>query len=235
MFEDDFEVPSNPTGTSFGASIWLWIRARLVTGIRVMAPFLITYVAIQVLYSFSSGLFQPVFRDWFGHSFPGLGFAILIGVPFVIGIVSLHFLGNRAVIAIEAIISKIPLVGPTFVVSRQLVSSFGGGAETGFRRVVEIEYPRSRIWSLGFLTDTVEHEDGAQLGVVYVPTTPTPNSGFTVLLPMEDIRDTNLTTNDILRMVLSAGVSSPGRIERRSIREVDGQAPRISDNRGVVH
>ena len=190
------------------------LRLHFITGLTVLAPFVITYVVIRFVYNFAAGVFQPLFVDWFGHRIPGLGFAILFLAPFVVGGVALWVFGGRPILAVEAWVARIPVVGPVFTTARQFVAAFGGSPETGFRHVVEIEYPRPGMWSLGFLTDQIEHEDGSKVAVVYIPTAPTPNTGYLALVPLEDVRRTNLTIGEATRMLVSVGAASPSRIAR---------------------
>ena len=201
------------------------LRLHFVTGLRVLTPFVITYVVIRFLYNFAAGVFQPVFVDWFGHRIPGLGFAILFLTPFVVGAIALWVFGGRPILTVEAWVARIPVIGPVFTTARQFVAAFGGTAETGFRHVVEVEYPRPGVWSLGFLTDHLEHEDDSRVAVVYIPTSPTPNTGYLALVPVEDVRRTDLSIGDAMRMLVSVGAASPSRITRQ---------PGVQSERGEI-
>jgi uncharacterized membrane protein len=205
-----------------------FIRARFLVGIAFLAPFVITYVVLAFLFGFARDVFEPLFREWFGKDIPGLGFAILIGTPLLFGALALHFLGTRAMVAIESTAARLPIVGPVFAISHQMVSAFGGGEETGFQKVVSIEYPRKDMWSFGFLTRIVEYEDGRQLAMVYIPTTPTPNSGILVLVPLADVRQTDLRVNDLMKTVLSAGVAAPDVIRTAPLSEADDTNAAVS-------
>jgi uncharacterized membrane protein len=193
-----------------------WLRNRYVEGLRFLAPFIIIFLVGRMAYNLASDVMQPLFSEWFGQQIPGLGVALLILVPLIIGVIALRLLGVRALATIQTAFERIPIVGPVFGVARQLISAFGG-AETGFRTVVEIEYPSPGLWMLGFLTDVLEHEDGERMGMVYVPTAPTPNSGWLAIVPIEKIRLTQLTVNDVLGTVFSAGVATPHLITRSEL------------------
>ena len=92
------------TGASF-------LRARFVAGLLIIAPFAITFLIFKFLADFAGTLFQPLFEDWFGHRVPGLGVAILIFGPLLIGMLAIHFLGNRVLAALEAATARIPIIG----------------------------------------------------------------------------------------------------------------------------
>lgn len=194
-----------------------FIRGRFIAGVLILAPFLLTYIVFTWLFDLGADVFGPLFEDWFGYNVPGLGFAVILLGPLLIGIIALHFVGQRALIILEAGVARIPILGPVFVVLQQFTAAFGSDSEAGFNRVVEIEYPRPGAWTFGFLTGFIEHENGTQMGVVYVPTAPAPNSGWLAIVPLEDIYDLDISGNQVMRYVLSAGVAAPARVKRTQL------------------
>lgn len=70
--------------------------------------------------------------------------------------------------------------------------------------------------AIGFLTDTLTYEDGSEMGVVYIPTAPTPNSGWIALVPLDEVRRAiDVTVGQAMQMIVSAGIASPEMITRR--------------------
>ena len=57
-----------------------------------------------------------------------------------------------------------------------------------------------------------KNERDQQLAIVYIPTAPTPNSGFVALLPLKEVRDTDLSVQTAMSLVLSGGISTPAKI-----------------------
>ena len=84
-----------------------------------------------------------------------------------------------------------------------------------FKSVVLIEFPSPGMWSLGFNTGTMKDKTGKTFVKVYVPTTPNPTSGFLELLPEEDVKKTDITVEDALKMIISGGILSPEKFEIR--------------------
>ena len=93
----------------------------------------------------------------------------------------------------------------------KLIDSFSGTSESGFKRVVLIEYPKAGTWMIGFLTATTMTKDG-EMGVVYVPTAPTPNSGWVGVVPIDGVHDVDMTVQQAMSMVLSGGIITPAAI-----------------------
>ena len=82
-----------------------------------------------------------------------------------------------------------------------------------FSQVVLVEYPSKEIWTIGFLTghsmrDIDEHA-GAQVVSVFIPTSPTPFTGFTINVPEDKTVKMDMTMEEALRFVITAGVLTP--------------------------
>lgn len=67
------------------------------------------------------------------------------------------------------------------------------------------------------MTGIVEHEDGKRMGVVYIPTAPTPNSGWLAIIPVEEILDVNMSVNQVMQYTFSGGVVAPDRLVRKPV------------------
>lgn len=186
-------------------------------GVEFLAPFVITYVVITFLINLVTGISEPLFQDWFGKSIPGLGFVLLFGTPLLFGALTLHFFGTRAMLAVEAAASRLPIVGPVFSVSHQIVSAFGGDDLTGFRMVVMVEYPRKGIHALGFLTRVLEVDDGDQMALIYLPSPPTPHTGALILASVSDVRQVDIRVNDLMKTLMSAGIAAPEKFPTRPL------------------
>ena len=196
------------------------IRKALLAGILLLVPMALTYVVVRWLFVTLDGLLQPVVQrafDQYGVNigFPGLGLVLSIVLLYLAGLFFAFGPGRIAIGWGQALTLRIPLVGHIYSASRQFVESFTGSRinETGFKRVVLIEYPRTGAWSVGFLTSLTDTSEGLSLAVVYVPTAPLPNSGWVAIVPLDQVLDTDLTVQQAMRMVFSAGIVSPEHIK----------------------
>jgi len=140
---------------------------------------------------------------------PGLGAIALLLIIYFSGLAEENFLGRRMVSSGRSMLMRIPIINAVYAPARQLIDAFSGTGDSGFRQVVMIEYPRKDAWTIGFLTANTMAADGSPLSIVYIPTAPTPNSGWIALIPDKDVLYTNLSVASAMHLVLSGGIIAP--------------------------
>jgi uncharacterized membrane protein len=90
-----------------------------------------------------------------------------------------------------------------------------------FSRVVAVEYPRKGIWTIGLVTgpgpEKVNRKTDKDLVSILIPTSPTPFTGFVIMVPKEDTIDMDINIEEALRFTISAGVITPSKIEQKKI------------------
>jgi hypothetical protein len=78
--------------------------------------------------------------------------------------------------------------------------------------VVLVQYPRKGIWTIGLHTGGAIRKIDDMIGecvTVFIPSSPTPFTGYTIIVPKEDVIDAPLTIDEALRFVVSGGVLVP--------------------------
>jgi|TARA_B110000263_G_scaffold244833_1_gene253452 uncharacterized membrane protein len=88
--------------------------------------------------------------------------------------------------------------------------SVSGGQESSFDTVVSIPFPTETSLAIGFLTREFTNDQNGEYGIVYIPTTPIPSSGFLLVVPMSDIQILNMSSTEAMQMVVTGGVVVPG-------------------------
>ena len=90
-------------------------------------------------------------------------------------------------------------------------------SNNSFKKVVLIEYPKSGVYSLGFVTKDTSNYLNTQIkekcSNVFIPTTPNPTSGFLLIVPNKDIIELDLTIEEGIKFVMSVGLLSPEKIK----------------------
>ncbi len=205
-----FEEPEEP---SLGKKIAGHFRATFISGVLILVPVAITFVLVSWVFNSIDGLLGDVVDRFIGRHIPGLGLLILIFMVYLLGLVWTKRLGRRTIRTLQLFLLKIPLIGAIYGPARKLIESFTGESTAGFKRVVVVEYPKQGTWMIGFLTGISNVVPGTTMGVIYLPTAPTPNSGWVAMVPIQNIYDTTMTVREAMSMVLSGGISSPVQID----------------------
>jgi len=188
-------------------------RRAFVGGLLLLVPLIITYVVLKWLFDAIDGLLQPAIQEAFNRQVPGLGAVALVLLLYIAGLMEQNFLARRMFNFGRSMLLKIPIVGAVYSSSKQLIDALSGAEASSFRQVVMIEYPRKDAWTIGFLTGSTADNDSKPLSIIYVPTAPTPNSGWVALIPERDVFYTDLTVSTAMRLVLSGGIITPSVIK----------------------
>ncbi len=234
-----------PEQESIGKKIVGHVRGTLIAGVLILVPVAITYVLVVWVFNNIDGLLQPLLERITDRHIPGLGLLALIILVYILGLVWTKRLGRRTIRTLQHFLLKIPLIGAVYGPARKLIESFTGESSAGFKRVVVVEYPKQGTWMIGFLTGIANVVPGSTMGVIYLPTAPTPNSGWVAMVPIQNIYDTTMTVQQAMTMVLSGGISSPVQIDLKPMdpREVaefamvdsETDMPAVSPESGVFN
>ena len=155
------------------------------------------------------------------------GFFVAIVLIYLSGVLLGNYLGRQIYGRLEKLISRIPGFKQIYPHVKQVVDLILGDRKMAFSKVVLVEYPSAGIWTVGFLTgDSMRQIDklaGDAVVSVFIPTSPTPFTGFTINVPASQAKPMDLTIEEALRFVITAGVLTP---ERQA--EADAAAPAAS-------
>ncbi|MCH9022405.1 MAG: DUF502 domain-containing protein [Planctomycetes bacterium] len=147
-----------------------------------------------------------------------VGFGVAVILVYILGRVLASFLGRKLWQIFERSVGRIPGFKQVYPHVKQVVELVLGEKAMAFSTVVLVEYPSRDIWTIGFLTgDSMKAVDDAAGGVtvsVFIPTSPTPFTGFTINLKREKVRVMDIPVEQALRFVLTAGVLAPDRNEQ---------------------
>ena len=195
-------------------------RRYFVAGVLFFAPIGITIWAIasivvwldnlilpRVLKLVIPGLEEP-------PPLPVVGMLFTFFVIILLGVIARHFLGGEFTRAWERLLGRVPVARNIYSGVKQLFEAiFSSGQRTQFNRVVLIEYPRKGIYALAFTTGTargvVQEVTEKQMLNCFLPTTPNPTSGFYLLVPEDEVIDTDMSVEDAFKLVMSAGLVTP--------------------------
>jgi uncharacterized membrane protein len=208
-----------------GGSFKLFVHADLIkkylfTGLLIWIPLgislwvlaLIVGLMDQTLQLLPDSL-QP--SEWLGVNIPGLGVLLTLAVLISTGILAANFFGAALFKATDWVLSRIPLFKIIYNSVKQISDSLLSSSGKAFSRSVLVPYPHSGVWALGFVTGSPPQallnnlsSQGTMVSV-YVPTSPSPASGYVIMVPEKLLRPSGLSVDEALKYIVSLGVVSP--------------------------
>ena len=225
----DFETPR--------VGFWARMRSYFLAGLLVLGPTTITlFVLFRFLWTLDGLLgryikFPALVTTWLPEGrIPGLGIVAMFVLVMVAGFVASSLAGTGVLAAWERVLTRLPLARIIYSATKGLGEAILSGRRTAFRQVVLVEYPRPGVWVIGFRSADppaeVSEKAGVRLVSVFVPNTPNPTSGYFRLFPETSVRPLDLTIEQAVKLVASAGVvQSPASPNPESNRAPHGPDP----------
>lgn len=195
--------------------MWQKLSATFIRGLIILLPTLITLWLLYFCYSFLDGILGNIISLFTRHYIPGLGLVIIVLFIFLVGFISPYVFGKRLIDWGDELMNRVPVVKSIYSSVQQINDVFFMQKESkSFNRACIVEYPRHGIWSIGFVTsdaaEEIAHKAGHHKMVnVFVANTPTPATGFLIIVPADDVKLLDMKIDDAFKYVISAGVLKP--------------------------
>jgi uncharacterized membrane protein len=193
------------------------MKRYLIAGLLVWVPLGVTVMVIKLLVGAMDQTLQWLPHKYqpdvlIGFHIPGIGVVLAVVIVMATGIIVANLFGRKLVSLWESVLAKIPLVRTIYISVKQVLETIFSSGQA-FRKVLLIEYPRKGLWTLAFQSSTTQGEAQARTGHeivnVFIPTTPNPTSGFFIMVPKEDVIELDMSVDDGLKLIISAGVMVP--------------------------
>lgn len=137
----------------------------------------------------------------------GVTMTLMLGVIIVFAVIgfSIEKYGRSLFVSIiDSTFEKIPAIRSVYSVSKKLAAMLSGGDEGSKKEVVLVEYPKEGLWVVAYLLN--RH---ARTCVLFIPTSPNPTSGYTVLVDESKIKKTTLSLQEASSFIISMGADFP--------------------------
>jgi uncharacterized membrane protein len=152
-------------------------------------------------------------KNWEQYHLGWIGFVLAIVAIYVVGRFVASILGRGLYSLIEQTFFRTPVVKQVYPYVKQVVDFLLSEKKLEFSRVVAVEYPRKGVWSLGLVTGpgmrTLHKNIGSDLLTIFIPSSPTPVTGYTITVHRGDVIDVPISIDDALRFTVSGGVVTP--------------------------
>jgi uncharacterized membrane protein len=205
--------------------VWHHIRNRLIEGLFVLLPILLTFWILLWLYSIlDKYAIHPLATLVLlkARMLPGTEelpyWFETYGAPFIGGVLALMIVyccgalaHSRSRRALDEILLRVPIVSQLYDAVRNVFQGFSqSGDRPKPQRIVLVPFPHPGM-RLPAIVTSVSHDIATQKAVlcVYVPTTPIPTSGFFLMIPEEEVTELNWDIQQTLQTIISGGLTAP--------------------------
>lgn len=208
------------------------LRSVMIAGLLTLIPLAVSAFIIFTIFNWFTSFSRPIANFLISNivapsiswdnpeaieilkwwTAPIIALIISVLVVYVMGLLGLFGLGKRLLEAFEQLIENLPLIKGIYGTTKQVISVFksSSGGGHSFQRVVIVEFPRKGTWTIGFVTKTVHDSvTNQELVCVFIPMTPNPTSGFFQMFPASEVRDTEWSVDQGIKIVLSGGLLAP--------------------------
>jgi len=197
------------------------IRTYFLTGLVVAGPAAVTLWLIWWFVTWVDNLVRPLIpvdyrpETYLPVKIPGFGLIIVFVALTVLGFLTANLIGRKLVSLGEGLLSRMPIVRPIYRTAKQIFETLFSKSESSFRKVGLVEFPSPGMWSLVFLTQSPTEEISTHLPAAehvsaFMPCTPNPTTGFFFYVPRRDVIDLDITVEQAMTVIMSAGIVQPG-------------------------
>ncbi|MGE3803398.1 MAG: DUF502 domain-containing protein [Gemmataceae bacterium] len=222
--------PEHPAAERSLGGVWSGIRGRLIGGLLLVLPILITFWVLHWLYSsLELRVIDPLallllrrvrgsdpemeLPYWFEtYAAPLIAILIALVLLYALG----FLVQSRLRRAIDWILLRLPVVSVIYNGVQQVFVTLERRREQtgGPQRVVLVAFPHPGMRVPAFVTASCKDTATQRtLLCVYVPTTPVPTSGFFLLVPEEEVTELNWTAEQTLQTIISGGLTVPAEVQ----------------------
>ncbi len=153
------------------------------------------------------------------HVLDLIGLVIAVIVIYMIGLLLGSYIGRTLYARGEQLIDRVPLIRRIYPAFKQVAEFVVPDPDSKdkqkqqFNRVVAVQYPRKGLWSVGMVTgetmQRIQDEANETCLTVFIPSSPTPFTGYVITVPVSDAVELPITIEDALKFAVSGGVLVP--------------------------
>jgi uncharacterized membrane protein len=204
---------------------WLSFRGRVLGGLMLVLPILITFWVIYWLYSnLEKYLIDPLARlviwkvrggqadvelpYWFeAYAAPLIGLLIALLMLYALG----FFVHSRMRRFLDWVLLRLPVISLVYNGVKSVFQALDKQpGKQRPQRMVLVAFPHPGMKVPAFVTSSCRDINTQKVILcVYVPTTPVPTSGYFLLVPEEEVTELNWSSEQALQAIISAGITAP--------------------------
>ncbi|MGZ8136166.1 MAG: DUF502 domain-containing protein [Methylococcaceae bacterium] len=148
-----------------------------------------------------SDLFETVYGFSDSYLYTLLLFSVSIVILISIGSTIVKKGRSWVITSFDFVIDRIPFLNTIYRVLKKVINMFSSQNQNIAKEVVYVEYPKEGVWVPAYVTN--RHDD---MYVLFIPTSPNPTSGFTVIVEKSKIVKSDMDIEEATSFIVSVGV-----------------------------
>jgi uncharacterized membrane protein len=173
-------------------------------GVLAILPIVIVVQVVLWIKDIIQGIFVSVYGRLDNYLFTAMVFVSVIFALSYIGYSLVQSRRSIIISGVDLLMAKIPFLNTIYRVSKKVISMFSSSESNGKKEVVYIEYPKEGLWVPAYVTNKQD-----EWYVLFVPTSPNPTSGFTVLVHQSKVIKSALNIEEVTSFIVSVGADFP--------------------------
>ncbi len=223
---DRLRAAGQSHSSHFGAKL----RGYFLTGLIVVGPVAITVYVVWWFINLVDAWVKPLIpieylpETYLPFKVPGVGLIVGILGLMLVGALTANLFGRTIVAYGEMMLDRMPVVRGVYRLVKQIFQSIFSDSGHSFKKVGLIEFPRRGLHAVVFIAGKSPDEIRGRIGeeedeiiTVFMPNAPNPTTGFVMFMPAKDVQILDMAIEDGVKLILSAGLVSPG--EQQSVQE----------------
>ncbi len=199
---------------SKGDSVQVKLGKYFLNGLILIFPFFVTIYVLKLLIGFADSVLTAPLKMFPWAPPPGIGLIITVTVTILLGSFATNIVIKKVFAWTEEVLMKIPIAKTIYSTAQQVNDIlFLQKEKTMFRRACLAQFPYPGSYAIGFITNKgpkeAEVKTGKDMINVFIPSTPSPATGFTVIVPRDSVIMLDMPLDDAMKLVVSGGVLSP--------------------------
>lgn len=188
-----------------------------MAGLFLVAPLVVTIVALRLLIGWLSGFVDPIVSATALAQYTGnitlvaqlVTFLTMLLVITTLGYLAQRSVGEWAFAWFDRVFGIVPVVRVIYTSVRQMTEALRN-RENRYEDVVLIEYPREGLFAIGFVTGESPASTQSATGKafnVFVPHSPNITGGRLVLVPEDTIHEVDISVRRAIRLLMTTGIA----------------------------
>lgn len=169
-------------------------------GILAFIPLFIVVQVVIYVNKMSLDLFVWVSKYTNNELYSGIIIVTTILILAIIGYTTEKFGRSVVILLIDKILDKIPAISTIYTVVKKITKLFMPSSGDDKKEVVLVEYPKKDLWVPAYVLS--KYKD---LIVLFIPTSPNPTSGYTVIVKKDMVRSVDLSVGEASQFIVSMG------------------------------